>query len=323
MTIRQLLLERYAPLYQLSPRTVTLYGHTLDRFRDFLGREAELTDLEDVVISRFLAHRLDDPSRPVRRTTVLKDRVQLLAVANYAAKKRLIPEFVTLKPMRAAGRLPEAYSVDDVAALLATCRQLPGLEADVPRAWWWETFLGVCVQTAGRKGEVERLTWANVDASRRVVLFLASTRKGKTRDLERGLSEPLAALLEQERKADDQPVWPWELRPDMKYIRLKAICRRAGVKYRAFHAFRKTAASMVAKAGQSAQELLDHDRASTSEKHYLDQRIVGRRVSAAEVLPDFGFSSRTHADTLHSPPGQSEYQASASARDAEPPCREP
>ena len=293
MTIRQLLLERYAPLYQLSPRTVTLYGHTLDRFRDFLGREAELTDLEDVVISRFLAHRLDDPSRPVRRTTVLKDRVQLLAVANYAAKKRLIPEFVTLKPMRAAGRLPEAYSVDDVAALLATCRQLPGLEADVPRAWWWETFLGVCVQTAGRKGEVERLTWGNVDASRRVVLFLAETRKGKTRDLERGLSEPLAALLEQERKADDQPVWPWELRPEMKYIRLKAICGRAGVKYRAFHAFRKTAASMVAKAGQSAQELLDHDRASTSEKHYLDQRIVGRRVSAAEVLPDFGFSSAT------------------------------
>ena len=293
MTIRQLLLERYAPLYQLSPRTVTLYGHTLDRFRDFLGREAELTDLEDVVISRFLAHRLDDPSRPVRRTTVLKDRVQLLAVANYAAKKRLIPEFVTLKPMRAAGRLPEAYSVDDVAALLATCRQLPGLEADVPRAWWWETFLGVCVQTAGRKGEVERLTWANVDASRRVVLFLAETRKGKTRDLERGLSEPLAALLEQERRADDQPVWPWELRPEMKYIRLKAICRRARVKYRAFHAFRKTAASMVAKAGQSAQELLDHDRASTSEKHYLDARIVGRRVSAAEVLPDFGFSSAT------------------------------
>lgn len=293
MTIRQLLLERYAPLYQLSPRTVTLYGHTLDRFRDFLGREAELTDLEDVVISRFLAHRLEDPARPVRRTTVLKDRVQLLAVANYAAKKRLIPEFVTLKPMRAAGRLPEAYSVDDVAALLSTCRQLPGLEADVPRAWWWETFLGVCVQTAGRKGEVERLTWGNVDASRRVVLFLAETRKGKTRDLERGLSEPLAALLEQERRADDQPVWPWELRPDMKYIRLKAICRRASVKYRAFHAFRKTAASMFAKAGQSAQELLDHDRASTSEKHYLDQRIVGRRVSAAEVLPDFGFSSAT------------------------------
>ena len=46
MTIRQLLLERYAPLYQLSPRTVTLYGHTLDRFRDFLGREAVLAQQE-------------------------------------------------------------------------------------------------------------------------------------------------------------------------------------------------------------------------------------------------------------------------------------
>jgi len=284
MTLRELFLERYAPLYQLSDRTIVLYGHTLDRFEEFLGRPAELTDLEDVVVSRFINHRLNNPKRPIRRTTALKDRVQLLAIANYAAKKRLIPEFLTLAPMRAAGRLPEAYSVDDVRAIIATCAGLPGMEADVERAWWWQTFIWAMVETAGRVGEVSVLRWGNVDRERRCVTFEAETRKNKTRDIERGISAELSELLEQNRRSDGELVWPWSITPEMRYNRLKRICRAAGVKYRGFHSFRKTAASVVAAQGGSAQQLLDHDRASTSERHYLDNRIVGRRVSAAEAL---------------------------------------
>jgi integrase len=284
MLIRQLLMERYAPLYQLSDRTKVLYGHTLDRFDEFLGRPGTLDDLDDVVVSQFLAHRLTDPKRPVRRTTVLKDRVQLLAIANYAAKKRLIPEFLTLKPMRAAGRLPQAYMPDDVHRLLDVCRQLPGLEAGLPRAWWWSTHLGVFVETAGRIGEIKVLCWRHVDRDRQVVLYEAESRKGKTRDIERGISSGLAELLEQHRGAPEAPVWPWVLGNEMRYHRLRQLCKKAGVTYRGFHAFRKTAASVVAAQGGSAQQLLDHDRASTSERHYLDNRIVGRRVSAAEAL---------------------------------------
>ena len=290
MTIRELLLERYAPLYQLTPRTIVLYGHTLDRLDEFLGRPGELTDLDDVVVSRFLAHRLSDPTRPVRRTTVLKDRAQLLAIANYAAKKRLIPEFLALKPMRASGRLPEAYSREDVQAMIAEAGLLPGLEGPHPAAWYWQTFLGVCVQTAGRKGEVTATRWRNFDHSRRVLLFEAETRKGRTRDIERGISPQLADLLERERQADGDLIWPWHLTEQMRYIRLRCICKRAGVKYRGIHALRKTAASYLAKAGGSAQQLLDHDRASTSENHYLDRRITGERVSADEALGGLDFS---------------------------------
>jgi integrase len=286
MTIRQLLLERYAPLNQLSARTVVLYGHTLDRFDEFLGREGTLEDLDDVTVSRFIHHRLNDPTRPVRRTTVLKDRVQLLAISNYAAKKRLIPEFLTLPPMRASGRLPEAYSPDDVRAIMKAAASLYMYEQKLPAAWYWQTFIGVMVQTAGRVGEVSVLRWRCVDAARCCVIYEAETRKNKTRDIERGISRPLAEMLETQRRDDDELVWPWNLTVDMRYRRMKWICRAAGVKYRGFHALRKTAASMVAAAGGSAQELLDHDRASTSERHYLDNRLIGKRVSAAEVIPD-------------------------------------
>jgi integrase len=285
MLLREVLLERYAPLYQLSPRTIVLYGHTLDRFAEYLGREPVLEDLDDIVVSKFLAHRLNNPARPVRRTTVLKDRVQLCAIAGFCAKKRMISEFLTLAPMRAAPRLPQAYLVEDVQAIVRAAGTLKGTEAGRPKAWYWQTFIACMVQTAGRVGEVQAVTWQCVDRDRRCVTFLAETRKGRTRDVERGISADLAAMLEQQRGEPDEQVWPWTLSEQMRWNRLRRICKLAGVQYRAWHAFRKTAASYLAAGGGNAQQLLDHDRSSTSEKHYLDNRIVGRRVSAADVLP--------------------------------------
>lgn len=295
MLLRDVLLERYAPLYQLAPRTIVLYGHTLDRFAEYLGREPTLEDLDDIVVSKFLAHRLSDPKRPVRRTTVLKDRVQLCAIAGFCAKKRMIPEFLTLAPMRAAPRLPQAYLVDDVRAIIRAASTLKGTEAGRPKAWYWQTFVACMVQTAGRVGEVQAVTWQCVDLSRRCVTFLAETRKGRTRDVERGISADLAAILEQQRGEPAEQVWPWTLSEQMRWQRLRRLCKLAGVQYRAWHAFRKTAASYVAAGGGNAQQLLDHDRSSTSEKHYLDNRIVNRRVSAEDVLPDLGLGDRPAA----------------------------
>lgn len=295
MKIRDVLLERYAPLYNLSARTVVLYGHTIDRFEEYLGRPATLEDFDDLVISKFLQHRLTNPKRPVRRTTVLKDRVQIMAIANYCAKKRLIPEFLTLAPMRAAPRLPQAYLIEEVQAIIRAAGQRPGLECGLPSAWYWQTLIATMVQTAGRIGEVSRLTWQCVHPDRQLVVFLAETRKGRTRDVERAISPELAARLELHRGEPTAPVWPWDKTEQVRWSRLKVFCRRAGVPYRAWHAFRKTAASYVAASGGNAQKLLDHDRSSTSERHYFDSRIVGGRVSAVDVLPPFQFDDKPAA----------------------------
>ena len=56
-TVRELFLSRYAPLHQLCPKTIILYGHTLDRFSEFLAHEPQLVDLDDLVVSRFLQWR--------------------------------------------------------------------------------------------------------------------------------------------------------------------------------------------------------------------------------------------------------------------------
>ena len=137
MLVRSLLLDRYAPLHMLCDRTVGLYMHTLDRFRDYLatvpGRvdpEPTLDDLDDLVVSKFLRYREITPHRGkiAARNSVLKDRTQLVAIWTYASKKKLLTstgqhvEWPSLPPYRAIERVPRAYSAEDVAKLIRLAR---------------------------------------------------------------------------------------------------------------------------------------------------------------------------------------------------------
>jgi len=285
-TIRDLLTERYAPLHNLSERTVRLYGLTIDRFRDFLGREPLVADLEDLTLAKFLRWRAATPHRGRVPSTnsVIKDRTQLLAIANHAAKKRQI-EFVTLAKARPVERTPRGYTSDDVSRMIRVARERQGRTGGIPSGWWWPTIIYTGWVTAGRLGEMLALRWAQVDLEERTVLFLAETRKGHTRDVVRSITPELAAWLAQQRRGAADRVWPWDRLPTSIWPSLQLICQRAGVTYRGFHGLRKASASYYTAAGGDATQLLDHDRPSTTRKSYLDPSIVRGGPSAAELLP--------------------------------------
>lgn len=289
-TVKEFFEERYAPLHGLSARTIKIYQFTIDRFEEFLQRTPVLSDLNDLTVSRFLQWRRNNKSRPVRLTTVLKDRTQLLAIANHAAKKKLLSEFLTLPPLRTAGKLPRAYLVEDLQKLITAAGNQVGQVDNKPAAWWWQCIILTCLETAGRIGEIrDSLTWGCVDAQRCSVVFLAETRKGQTRDVERQISQRLVELLEQHRGADNEPVFHWDRQLTSLWYEMKKLCTRANVPNYGFHGFRKSAASLVAKHSgtDKAQKLLDHSAVSTTENHYLDSRIVGLAASVSEVLPAF------------------------------------
>ena len=287
MRLQDFLNDIYQPLRNLSERSVFLYGMTIDRVRDFLEREPTLADLSDVTVSKFLIWRLETPSRgkPVRRTTVKKDRTHLCSMSSLAFRKGLISEDLVLPPYKAAGRAPIGYTLEEISKMVNQAKLTSGSIADTPAAWWLETLLRFLYETACRIGETLALDWRDVDFDNCTVTLRADSRKGKTRDLVRDISPELCELL----KKHALPmgvVWPWDKQQTTLWLRLRQVCRRAGVKPRGFHAIRKSSASYYAAAGGNASDLLDHsDGGKLFEQHYRDQRIAGNGPSAVELLP--------------------------------------
>jgi integrase len=304
MTVRELLLERYAPLHMLSDRTVVLYMQTLDRFRDYLatvpGRvdpEPTLDDLDDLVVSKFLRWREITPHRGkiAARNSVLKDRTQLVAIWTYASKKKLVNskgqqvEWPSLPPYRAVERVPRAYTSDDVAKLIRSAMtrsdKYKGTIAGVPNAWWWSTQIYVSWLTAERLGAMLALRWEHVDLEAREITFLGESRKGKTRDIVRGLNQQATDMLRAGQRRPEDIVWPWDRRPTSIWSSLRHLCKRADVTYRGFHGFRKASLSYYHAAGGDATRLADHDRPSTTRKSYFDPNIVRDGPTAPDLLP--------------------------------------
>lgn len=295
MTLRELL-DRYAILNNLSDRTVELYGCTLDRFRDFLradsgdvSREAMVSDLDDMVVSKFLRWRAKTPHRGkiVKPASVLKDRTQLVALWNFAARKRLAAEFPALARMRVAQRIPRAYTADDVAKLIRTGRTRPRVVGGQPAAWWWPTLIYAAFCTAERISALLALRWSEVDLDRCTITFLADTRKGHTRDIVRQITPELARMMRARQQAPSDLVWHWDrVTRDSIWLSLKLLCLKAGVQYRGFHGLRRAAASyMAASQGRAAATaLLDHSNPRLLE-HYVDPAICPPERSSVDSLP--------------------------------------
>jgi integrase len=295
MLLRQLLIERYAPVKGLSDRTVAIYGSTLDRFRDFLKREPEVTDLEEDMISAFLSWRAKTVHSATRGLpspgTLAKDRTQLLCLALYAFRKRLIAEFPIVKPIRKAQRLPRGFTAEEVGRMIVAARRRQRTLAGLPAGWWWSTLIYSAWCTGARIGELMALRWK--DVREQEIVFLAGTRKGHTRDIARKITPDLAAELELHRRCPGDLVWPWPHRPTSIYHSMRILCDQAGVPQRRFHALRKASASYVAAAGGDPVTHLDHSDANITKNHYLDDRIMGK-AAGIDFLPRLDLGDDAH-----------------------------
>lgn len=264
MTFRELV-ERYSTLRNLNSKTVTLYVQLADRLDAFLGREATVADLDDLVISRYLRWRSATPGwkgKVPSAASVQKDKVMLAAVWNLAARKKWAADFPELPRIKVPKRLPtgRAYTLDDVSALIRRAKRRHGLTGGKPSAWWWSTVLYAAYCTGERFTALTSLRWGQVDLQRLKVVFLGETRKGSTRDIERDITPELAKMLTPQQGPPDSLVWPWDRKSRAQWNSLKLLCKLSGVRYRGFHGFRRTAASYAALAGgrAAATQLLDH-----------------------------------------------------------------
>ena len=292
------LIERYATLRNLDAKTVALYKGLNDRLAKFLGREPTLDDLDDLVISRYLRWRAETvgwKGKKPSAASVQKDKVMIQAAWNLAARKKWVHEFPELPRIKVPVRLPtgRAYTADDVAKLVMRAKRRHGTTGGKPSAWWWPTVLYAAYCTGERFTALTSLRWGQVDLQRRKLVFLGENRKGRTRDIERDITADLAAMMATQQGQPDDLVWPWDRKSRAQWNSLKLLCRLAGVRYRGFHGFRRTAASYAALAGgrAAATQLLDHADPAMQEV-YVDPAICPQERA---VLPPLDLGDRPPA----------------------------
>jgi integrase len=289
MTLRELL-ERYRDLRNLSGKTASLYDQLLDRLEAFLGHQATVDDLDDLVISRYLRERATHSwaGKPIRPASVQKDKVMLSAVWNYAARKRWAADFPELPRIKVPKSIPlgRAYTSTDVAAVIRGALKRRGQTGGRPSCWWWATLIYMAYCTGERAEALMAARWQDIDLDRRRVLFRGETRKGQTRDIERDFTEELARLLAPQRGQPEDLVWVWDRCRGSLWTSLKLLCRQAGVKYRGFHGLRRTRASYAALAGGTAAATLVLDHSDPQlQKVYVDPAICPTEQSSVDCLP--------------------------------------
>lgn len=296
MTLKELLIGRVAPLKNLSDRSVAMYVSTLERFRDFLGHEPTVDDLDDLTAARFLRWRQTHQHgkwKMISPASLAKDSAHLRSLWSWLAKKRWkrsdgeLLEFPDYARPRVPKPVPKAYKAEELASLVAAAKHRKGLVAGRPAAWYWTTKLQAMFQTGERIGAVMQIRWSEVDLERHTLTFLAATRKGHRETITRPITPELARLLASQKGADNERVWPWLDDREMLscYASLRVLCRCAGVPYKPFHAIRKATASYLKRAGISAKKQLGHSSEEMAEAHYYDEEITGRE-SNLDHLPD-------------------------------------
>ena len=273
----------YAPLKGISGRTVALYEYTLRSWRDFLGRDPTVDDLEELAVARFLAHRLESRAT----ATASKDRAQIHALWEFAARRGLTGgRWPQMRRIRVPERVPVCWLTDELQRLLDAASEREGEIAGVPARLWWRAAILTCYCTGCRIGELLAVEWSAVSTDG--IVFRAETRKGSIRDIVRPITKDCYEAI-QATRTSRKLVWEWDRCYTNLWRHLGVICKRAGLpddRMSKFHRIRKTTASYAAAGGLDAQRLLDHSSPVTT-RRYLDPRVV-RPPSAPDVLPKVG-----------------------------------
>jgi integrase len=272
-----------------AARTRALYLSTLVVFDRWLMRPATLDDLNDDTVCAFVQYRLEK----VSAFSAAKDRSNLLAVANYAAKKRHIADFLDVPHVPIAWPTPTAYRPEQFRSLMDACKSAPGLIGRIPAADWWVAFHAVALTTGERTEALLSLhwEWLTADGWLRVP---ASVRKGRRKAMSYRLSAATLVLVDRLRTNGEETIFAthWKC-VESFYLHYTKLLKRAGLpsgrRWKP-QMLRRTFASYVKLAGGNATDALAHDSSSTTRRHYEDPTVTDKPAPGDDVARYFGLA---------------------------------
>lgn len=284
MLLKDFLENVYLPLRLLgrSQRTVILYRYSIELFSESLGRPAELKDLTDLVVSTHLATLLASGKRPAG---VNKERSQLLALWNLAARKKYVDEFPEVRAVPEPEVIPVAWSIEELWRLRISCNYVPGDYDGVPANKWWLALHCVLWATGERISATMRMKFSAISGDS--ITFPAEDRKGSTKANVCRVQPYVNDAIDAIRKPERAIVFPWPHSETYLYRVYGIILKRAELDTSSrskFHRMRRSHATHLKIAGGDPTQSLGHASPQTTEA-YLDRRLLPMSESK---LPVFG-----------------------------------
>lgn len=265
--------QRYAlaNLRSASSQSLRLWEIALRWFDRCLGRPAELTDLNDESVARFILWR----RKTVSAGTINRDLGTILALWRWCHRQRLVDVWPTIELEPVPARTPIAWTRREFNRLYHVAMTQRGDIGNVRADVWWPALLLVLYDTGERIGAVLRLVWNDVDLRGRWIRFPAENRKGRTRDSLARIAPDTVTHLRRLRRSPG-PVFPWPYGYTYVWFRYGRLLREAGLpddRARKFHCVRKTTASHLEALGGNATDALRHSSRRIT-LLYLDPKIT-------------------------------------------------
>jgi integrase len=285
MTLETFLTTVYVPLRLRgrSPESVRLLRHAVTQFSRWLGRPALLDDLDDLVVSQWLAAMAEKKSP----NSVARERSGLLALWNLAQGRGLVKLRPTVAPELVPQSVPRAFTADELVRLADAARYSYGWVGPIPAGTFFRALIAVGLETGERINAIlktPRHCW-----QRPTLTVPASIRKGRRQERVYELSPEASDLVDAVTRHEGPTVFWWVASGTALRKRWKTITRRAGLgdsRDVQFHALRRSTASHLAAAGLDATAYLGHSTDRITRRSYLDPRVVdSRRPKAWESMP--------------------------------------
>lgn len=273
VTLRSFFSKQYKPkrLIGKSKNVLRLYATCFRKFSRWLGRPAVLSDLNDDTVAGYL-YALSE----VRSLhTVDREYCCLVALWRFAARKRLVDCFPEIAKPDGPTPIPDAWTQEELAKLMATAKEWDGEYGGVPAGLWWECLIRVIFDTGERVGAI--LQVKKDDIADNWLMVPATSRKGKKAGKRFKLSERTKSrLAELSSIQQSEHLFEWQLSYTYIWKVYGQILEEAGLpnnRRTKLHKIRRTVATYYEAAGGNATQLLGHSSRKVTEA-YLDQRYI-------------------------------------------------
>lgn len=278
----------YCPvkLAMRTERTHHQYRVVIRLFGDFLERPATLDDLQDDVVTAFIGWGRQN--RNWSPATCNKARNHLCALWRYAARKRHVDDFPDIDPVPGYRRIPEAWTGEEVQAILRAATLTAGYVGSIPARFFWTALLLTLYDTGARIGAIRQARWRDFQPAKNLLLLRAENQKQRADQavVLHANTIHLLSLIRGEAGADDL-IFPWVQAGTSIWLHFGKILKRAGLpanRRGKFHKMRRTAATNVALLGgtAAASDLLGHSSEHVT-KCYIDTTKLPMRSWVDEM----------------------------------------